>query len=79
MTVFLTTSDVADTLHCSAKRVSAFRKHGMLKGRKYGKSWLYLKKDVEEFIERSGGKSFKYLEHYSAHNWRKINEAAKEK
>ncbi len=51
MPEFLTTEDLAKSLHCDKRKVGWFRKYGLINGIRTGKSYVYLADDVRKFWE----------------------------
>lgn len=51
----MTTSEVAEYLHCSTHHVGDLRRAGFIVGTRYGKYWLYTEKTISHFIENSEG------------------------
>ena len=54
----LTTQEVAEILHCSAHHVGHLRKHGLIRGTRFAKYWMYSKDDIDAFVENSLGKDY---------------------
>ena len=55
---YLTTSEVAQLLHCSKHQVGYLRQYGLITGTRFGKYWLFDKDEIEEFMNRSKGKDY---------------------
>ncbi len=54
----ITVKQVAEILHCSTHQVGYLRKYGLIVGTRFGKYWLFDRKEIEEFIRRSRGKDY---------------------
>lgn len=54
----LTTKEVADILHCSTHHVAHLRQHGLIRGTRFAKYWMYSEEDIDSFIKNNLGKDF---------------------
>jgi excisionase family DNA binding protein len=52
---FITTEDAARMLNFHVEHVRRLLREGDLKGEKIGKTWLVLRKSVEEYIKETEG------------------------
>ena len=46
----LTTQEVAEKLHCSTHHVAHLRQHGLIRGTRFAKYWMYTEEDINNFI-----------------------------
>lgn len=54
----LTTKEVAEVLHCSTHQVAHLRQHGLIRGTRFAKYWMYSEDDINNFIKNNLGKDF---------------------
>ena len=54
----MTTKEVAEKLHCSTHHIGNLRKHGLLKGTRFARNWLFDEEEVNRFIRVNEGKDF---------------------
>lgn len=54
----LTTKEVAEKLHCSTHQVAHLRQHGLIRGTRFAKYWMYSEEDINNFILKNLGQDF---------------------
>lgn len=49
MPEFITTEDLAKSLHCDKRKVGWFRKYGLIEGIKTGKGYVFMEDEIQKF------------------------------
>ncbi|WP_102343748.1 helix-turn-helix domain-containing protein [Galactobacillus timonensis] len=52
---YLTASEAAQILRCSARKIGELRSGGLLKGLRVGKTYIYRRRDIDTFFDDYAG------------------------
>lgn len=55
---FIFTSEVAKKMGCCERKVTEYRRAGVINGIRFGKRWLYSEKAIDELIASNVGRDF---------------------